>query len=169
MLHLWLKKNLVKHQKVSKYYENEWSFRPNFDPFWPTFCASNFFSWLLPLLDFINCCNLSLYAISRKTNQPILRRWQKKTSFGLDFGPVGQSLGQTFFLLILPLLDVRNCRKLSLYAISKKTNEPNLRKWKKKQCWTWFWHIWPKFGPSIVLFCFFKNLASSVTRFYGQL
>ena len=29
-----------------------------------------------------------------------------------------------------------------------------------------FWPIWPKFGPPIF---FFKNLASSVTRYHGQL
>ena len=36
-----------------------------------------------------------------------------------------------FFSWILPLLDVRQSRKLSLYAILTKTNEPNLRKWQK--------------------------------------
>ena len=33
--------------------------------------------------------------------------------------------------LILPLLHVRHCCKLSMYAISRKTNDPNLRKWQK--------------------------------------
>ena len=28
------------------------------------------FSWVLPLLDVRHCCNISLYAISRKTNDP---------------------------------------------------------------------------------------------------
>ena len=32
------------------------------------------------------------------------------------------------FSWILPVLNVRHCCKLSLYAISRKTNEPNLRK-----------------------------------------
>ena len=36
-----------------------------------------------------------------------------------------------FFLWIWPLLDVRHCCKLSLYAIARKTNEPNLRNGKK--------------------------------------
>ena len=31
----------------------------------------------------------------------------------------------------LPLLVVRQCSKLSLYAISRKNNEPNLKKWQK--------------------------------------
>ena len=53
----------------------------------------------------------------------------KKSSFGTDFGPFGLNLGsKKNFLWILPLLDVRHSRKLSLYAISRKTNETNLRK-----------------------------------------
>ena len=43
------------------------------------------FSWILPLLDVTHCCKLSLYAISRKTNERKLRKWQK-TSFRADFG-----------------------------------------------------------------------------------
>ena len=37
-----------------------------------------------------------------------------------------------FFLWVLSLLDVKHCRKLLLYTIPRKTNEPNLRKWQKK-------------------------------------
>ena len=56
----------------------------------------------------------------------------KKPSFGPGFGPFGPNLvPKIFFLRILPLLDVRNCYKLSLYAILRKTNEPNMRKWQK--------------------------------------
>ena len=51
----------------------------------------------------------------------------KKTSFGPDFGPFGSNLDPQ--ILILPLLDARHFCKLSLHAISRKTNEPNLRKW----------------------------------------
>ena len=71
-----------------------------------------------------------------------------------------------FFLWILPLLEIGHCCKLSLYAISRKTNEPNLKKWLKKDG---FWLLWPKFGSPIFFFFFFKNLASSVTRYHGQL
>ena len=35
------------------------------------------FSWILPLLDIRNCCKLSLFTISRKTNEPNLRKLQK--------------------------------------------------------------------------------------------
>ena len=46
--------------------------------------------------------------------------------------PSGPNLGPKVFLWILPVEDVRHFCKLSLYAISRKTNELNMRKWKKK-------------------------------------
>ena len=60
---------------------------------------------------------------------------------------------------VLPLLVVRHCSKLSLYAISRETNESK--------------NLVP--GPILVHLAqiwatiFFKNLASSVTRYHGQL
>ena len=42
-----------------------------------------------------------------------------------------RSLGLQKFVRILSLL-VRYCYKISSYAIEKKTNKPNLRKWQKK-------------------------------------
>ena len=50
-----------------------------------------------------------------------------------------------FFSWVLPLLDVRHCCKLSLYATSRKNNDSNSRKWQKNlmglilACWA---HIW---------------------------
>ena len=61
--------------------------------------------------------------------------WQndKKPYFGSDFGPFWPKFGsKIFFLWVLTLLDVTLCCKLSLYEISGKTNEPNLRKWREK-------------------------------------
>ena len=52
------------------------------------------FSWTSPLLDVRHSCKLSLYAISRKTNKPNLRKWQKKPSFGPNFDPFSQNSGQ---------------------------------------------------------------------------
>ena len=60
-----------------------------------------------------------------------------------------------FFSCNLLLLDVRHY-KLSMYAISRKTNELNLTKWQKK----------PSFGPQF--FFSFKNLAPSVTRYHQK-
>ena len=55
----------------------------------------------------------------------------KKPSLGPNFGPLAQIWAPKNILWILPLLDVRHYCKLSLYAISRKTNEQNLTKWQK--------------------------------------
>ena len=58
------------------------------------------------------------------------RENDKKPNFGPDFRLPDPNLGpQMLFSLVLPLLDVRHCCKLSLHAISRKTNDPNSRKW----------------------------------------
>ena len=69
-----------------------------------------------------------------------------------------------FFFVVLPLPDVRNCYKLSLYAISRETNESNLRKWQivSGPILAYLAQIW-------ATIFFFKNLPSSVTRYHGQL
>ena len=53
-----------------------------------------FFSWDLPQLEVKHCGMLSLHAISKKTNESNLKKWQK-TSSGPDFGPIGPNI---FFL-----------------------------------------------------------------------
>ena len=53
---------------------------------------------------------------------------------------------QYLFSWISPLLIVRQSCKLSFYALSRKTNEPNLKKWQKTLFWTWFCPVLPKFG-----------------------
>ena len=62
------------------------------------------------------------------------------------------------------LLDVRHCHNLSLYLISRKTY-PNSIKWRKTLFSAWFRLIRPNFFSIF----FHKNLASSVTRYHGQL
>ena len=84
----------------------------------------------------------------------------KKTSFGSDFGPFGPKLGpKSYFSWILPLLHVRHSCKLSLYAISRKTNESKLRKF----C-PIFEHLAQIWDTNFFLFFFFKNWLS-VTRY----
>ena len=52
------------------------------------------------------------------------------------FWPVQLKLGLSkFFSLVLPLLDVKCCRKLSSYSISRKTYDRNSRKWQKTSFW----------------------------------
>ena len=54
-----------------------------------------------------------------------------KTNAGPNFGSFGPNLDPKTFFVAFTLPDIRHCCKLSLYAISRKTNEPNLRKWQK--------------------------------------
>ena len=68
--------------------------------------------------------------------------------------------------MAVSLPDVRHCSKLSLYSISKKTYDPNSRKWQKSSFYTWFGHVDPKRGLPIF---FLKSVASPVTRYNGQL
>ena len=60
---------------------------------------------------------------------------------------------------VLPLQEVRHCSKLSLYEISRETNES-----KNLVLGPIFVHL-----AQIWATIFFKNLASSVTRYHGQL
>ena len=99
------------------------------------------FLWVLPLLHVRNCCKLSLYVISRKTNEPNLKKWKKKKFWAWFWPAFAQIWSPKIFLWVLPLLDVIHCYKLSLYAISRKTNEPHLRKWHKTYFWTQFWPV----------------------------
>ena len=50
------------------------NFGPDFGPFWPKFGHQNFFSWVVPLVDAIHFCKLSLYPISKKTNELNLKK-----------------------------------------------------------------------------------------------
>ena len=86
-----------------------------------------FLSWVLPLLIVKRCFKLSFYAISRKTNEPNLKKNDKKPNFE-----------PPIYLQVLPLLVVRHCSKLSSYAISRKIDKPNLRKWQKPSFGTYF-------------------------------
>ena len=45
--------------------------------FAPILVLKKTFLWVLPLLDVIHCCKLLLFAISRKTKEPNLKKWQK--------------------------------------------------------------------------------------------
>ena len=56
---------------------------------------------------------------------------KKKQVLHPILAPLAQIWGPIFFSWILPLVYVIYCCKLSLYAISKKSNEPNLRKCQK--------------------------------------
>ena len=86
-----------------------------------------FFLWILPLLEIGHCCKLSLYAISRKTNEPT---WEngKKQSFEHDFSPFDPNSDPQFFFHNLTSSVTRYHGQLSSCTISEKTNGPILRK-----------------------------------------
>ena len=126
----------------------------------PNFGPPNFFSWFLPLWVVRDCSKLSAYAIWWKTDEPNLRKWQKNPNFGPDFGAFDSNLGhKNFFLEFLLLLDVRHCHKLSSHAISRKTYDPNSRKWQKTSLWAWLSAVGAKF-----LNFFFVNFTSAISK-----
>ena len=61
-----------KTSKVSKYYEDDCSFKPNFGPFWSKFDPQKIFFVVFNIVK--HCCKLSLHSISRKTNEPNLKK-----------------------------------------------------------------------------------------------
>ena len=83
-----------------------------------------------------------------------------KINFGPKFSTFAPNLDQQVLFV-----DVRNWRKVSLYAISRKTNDSNSSKWRKIPLRTWFRSIKPKFAPPF----FFRNLALLVTRYHDQI
>ena len=90
------------------------------------FRCLKFFSWVLPLLVVRQCSKQFPGKLKNQT-------WKmtKKPNFGPDFDTFGlfaPNLAPKPFLWVLPLLHVTYCCKLSLYPISRKTNEPNLKK-----------------------------------------
>ena len=55
------------------------------------------FLWVLPLLDVMHCCKLSLYAISRKNNAQTLSKWKKTYFSGLILASLAENLGPKNF------------------------------------------------------------------------
>ena len=78
---------------------------PDFSTFGPNLGPTLFFSRILPLLDARHCCNLSLYATARKTNEPNLRKWQKNLVLDLFLVPLVQILVPKTFFVDFTLLD----------------------------------------------------------------
>ena len=121
---------------------------------WVQICSPNFFLYVLLLLDVIHCCKVSLHAISRESNEPNLRQWQKSW-FRARFCPFCPNLGLKFFFsCILSGPDVRYCCKLLLHVISSKTNGRNSEKRQKKPSFA------PDFGPfglNVDHYFFFKK------------
>ena len=79
----------------------------------------------------------------------------------LILDPILASLAQTwapqFFLQVLFLLVFRHSSKLSSYAIPRKTNEPNLRKWQKPNSGPDFGLFYPKCSSQLFFFVGFTS------------
>ena len=129
-----------------------------------------FSSWVLPLLDVIHCCKLSLYPISRKTNEPNLRKSQKNPpSFCPEFSPFGPNLGPKFFFrrfYLYQMLDI-----VASYHCMQFEGKLKNQTWENGEKKPSFGS---NFGPSrpnsllqFSFFFFFKNLASSVFRYHN--
>ena len=98
--------------------------------------------------------------MSRKANEAKLRKWPKPSLQVRCWLKFVLSSQKKKLFSILHLQDVMHCYKLLLYAISRKTNELNLRKWQKTYFWDWFWNLRPKFGPQTFFcgWCLYKML-----------
>ena len=104
---------------------------PTLARFSPNLVPKNFFEHFIST----RCYTLlqSMYPISRKSNEPNLRKWQKKP---LVFGPILATLAQMWVLKIFFMgFTSTRCYTL-LQAIivynSRKTNKSNLTKHQKK-------------------------------------
>ena len=103
-------------------------------------------------------CIVASYRCMKFQGKLINETWEngKKPSFRIDFGP------KILCVWILLLQDVRHCYNLSVYAVSRKNYEANLKKWRKS---------WGPFSlnSGCHFFFIFKNLVPSVTRNHSQL
>ena len=105
------------------------SFGTDFVPFGPNLGPKIFFHgfYFYYMLDIV-----ASYHCMQFQGKLINQTWEngKKNKFWDWFWSLWPKCGpQKFLSWNLPLLHVRSCCKLSLHAISRKTNEPNLRKW----------------------------------------
>ena len=105
--------------------------KPNFVPDFAQIWASNFFSWVLPLLDVRHFRKLSSYPSLRKTyGLNSIKLWHH---FGSDLDPWGSKLGCHSFLKSFAASVTRYHGQLSWCTISEKANDPILRKFSHRR------------------------------------
>ena len=96
-----------------------------------------------------------------------MRKWQKNLISGwLVRSKFAPTPSPQFFPYVLPLLEVKSCRQLLLYAISREKYDPNSTKWQKTSLWAIFRPVMPNFRPPFFFFFSFLNLTSSYARYY---
>ena len=106
--------------------------------FWPTFWPQIFFSWISPLLNVRYCCKLSLYPISRKTNESNLGKWQKNIVSSPIFTHLfDPNSSREFFFQKSGFISHYKSWSATIKYNIRKTNDPILRKlsdrWKDRQ------------------------------------
>ena len=119
-----------KGKLMNKTWENDKkpSFRPNFGPLDSHLGSKFFFVDLISILDVRHCCKLSLYTISRKTNEQNLRKWQKP-NFGPDFDLFSSNSGRQSFLKKIWLRQSLDITSYHHVQYQERTNNPILRNW----------------------------------------
>ena len=121
-------------------------------PLSPEFGTKKFFSQILPLLYVRHCCKLSLFAISKKSNEPNLRKLEK-TQLWDQLWPLWPKFGiKKIFFKDFTSTACQTLLQAIIVCNFKETNEPNLRKWSQAWCKVQFWPLFPKFGPK-TFFC----------------
>ena len=103
--------------------------KPSFEPyFWPPkICREFYLCYMFDIVPSYHCMQFQ--------GKLMNHTWEngKKLVLRLILAPLDRIWAPKFYSWILPLLHVIHHWKLSLYATSRKTNDPNLRKWKKKK------------------------------------
>ena len=100
---------------------------------WAKFRPPNFFSlenptpWVTRYHGQLSSC-----ITSEKTNDPVLRKLSDGRRDGQTDRETDGQATRVISWWDLPQPDVIHCSKLSLYAISRKTNQSNLKIWQKK-------------------------------------
>ena len=102
--------------------------RARFWSLWLKFGPKKLFSQILSLLDVRHCCKLSQHTISKKTNEPNLRKWQKTLVLGPLLTHLAKIWTTNFFFKNLAPPVPRYYGQLSSCTILEKTNDPILRK-----------------------------------------
>ena len=95
---------------------------------WPKFGLKSFFNgfYLYQMLDIV--ASYHCMQFQGKLMNQIWENNKRTLVSGPILAPLAQIRAPKIFSSTLSLLYVRHCSKLSLYAISRKTNEPNFRK-----------------------------------------
>ena len=136
--------------------KKKWLFLASFDP-------QNIFMWVLPLLDVRHCCKLSSYPISRKINEPKLRKWPKNLVLGLILAPSAHIWAQKLFFVNFTFTrSYTLLQAIIVYELNEKLMNQTSENRRKLYVLGLILTHFAKFWTVNFFFFFFKNLAPSV-------